>query len=320
MIKSNWESIPALADELDAFENYLDASFKSQGFIQKAARDMVLSEGKRLRPALTIASAMVGQYDRVRTLPLAAAIEVIHTATLIHDDVIDDSDTRRGKSTLHAIHGNHLAIYVGDFLLARALKILSASDLPINELSKFADAIEQICTGEVAQYLGRTQIPGYRTYLKRILGKTGVLFAVSCLSGAYCGRLSETEQKRLWHYGMRLGAAFQIRDDLLDLDESQSGASAGKPTGRDLIEGIITLPILLSAANTDYNLLLTSFLEGERTDEGAMQLVRWARELGSVERARTMMEAHLARCYKILSAFPDTQGKEFLIRITDLLH
>ena len=318
MKRSNWEAMPALATELDVFENYLDKSFRSPGFIQEAAREMVLGDGKRLRPALTIASAMVGQYDRDRTLPLAAAIEVIHTATLVHDDVIDDSDTRRGRTTLHASQGNHIAIYVGDFLLARSLKILSTTGLPIQELSKFADAVEQICTGDVAQYLGRNQIPSYRAYLKRIMGKTGVLFAAACLSGAYSGGLTEHEQKRLWHYGMRLGAAFQIRDDLIDLDESR--ATAGKPTGRDLVEGIITLPILISAANADYNRLLEQFLQGERTDQGVMQLVRWARELGSVEKARVMLEAHLARCHMLLSGFPDSAGKALLTRITDSLY
>lgn len=317
MIKNNWESMPAIAQELAAFEIFLSESFKSRGFIQDSARDMVLSEGKRLRPALTIASAMAGEYSRAKTLPLAAAIEVIHTATLVHDDVIDDADTRRGKTTLHASHGNHIAIYVGDFLLARSLKMLSESDLPIRELSKFAAAVEQICTGDLAQYLGRGRVPGYRTYLKRIMGKTGVLFAAACLSGAYSGGLSEADQKRMWHFGMRLGAAFQIRDDLLDLEES--GASAGKPTGRDLIDGIITLPILLSAANADYNKLLEQFMQGERTEDKASQLVSMARELGSVKQARSMLEAHLARCHKILSAMPDSEGKDLLTIITNKL-
>lgn len=317
-MKSNWESMPALAVELDAFEMFLGDSFKSKGFIQEAARDMVLSDGKRLRPALTIACAMTGRYDRARTLPLAAAIEVIHTATLVHDDVIDDSDTRRGKITLHASHGNHIAIYVGDFLLARSLKLMSSSDLPIRELSRFADAVEQICTGDLAQYLGRSKVPGYRTYLKRIMGKTGVLFAAACLAGAGSGGLEEREQKQLWHFGMRLGAAFQIRDDLLDLDESQS--TAGKPTGRDLIDGIITLPILLSAANTDYKRMLETFLQGERSEKEAMQLVDMARELGSVKQARSMLEAHLTRCHSILSGFPDSDGKNLLVQITNMLY
>jgi heptaprenyl diphosphate synthase len=311
-------ALPDLSAEIDALEALLAEEFRGGGFIQQTAAALVLGGGKRLRPALTIASAHVGSYQRQSALPVAAAMEVLHTATLVHDDVIDHSDTRRGSATLHTEHGNHIAIYAGDYLLAKALILVSRSTLPMQEMSRLASAIEMMCMGEVAQYLGRNTIPGFREYLKRIMSKTGILFAASCAAGGRAGGLEEKDVMRLWQFGMRFGTAFQIRDDLLDID--QSSGKAGKPTGRDLLDGIITLPVLLAAQDAVYSALLSAFLTGQRTMDGALELVDLARQAGAVEKAADMLAEQLKKGKEILYSLPQSRGREMMGAITELLY
>lgn len=310
-------TMPKLAAELDEFELYLSQSFPEQGFIQSTARELIVSGGKRLRPALVLASAMTGEYDRQKAIPMAAAIETMHTATLVHDDVIDGAETRRSTPTMHMVHGDHVAIYAGDYLLARSLRMLSECHLPVEEMTRLAFVIEQICTGDISQYLGRSKVPGYRTYLKRILGKTGMLFAASCAGGGFVGQVDKKAQNKLWHFGMRLGAAFQIRDDLLDIDVP--GSEAGKPTGRDLLEGIVTLPFLLAASHADYRKTLDSFLAGEKSDEKLSDLISWARQLGTFEKSSRLLNDNLDRCRSMLNELPDSQGTEYLEKFVDLM-
>ena len=144
-----------------------------------------------------------------------------------------------------------------------------------------------------------------------------MLFAASCAGGGFVGQVDKKTQSRLWHFGMRLGAAFQIRDDLLDLEASKS--EAGKPTGRDLLEGIVTLPILLAAAAADYRQMLDGFLAGERSDEKAADLISWARQLGAFEKSRDLLSENLSRCHSLLAELPQTAGTEYLSGFADML-
>ena len=309
--------MPNLAAELEYFEEYLMQKFTSQGYVQKFAKEVVTNGGKRIRPALVIASAMTGDYCREKVLPMAAAIETMHAATLVHDDVIDDADTRRNRPSLHRIQGNHIAIYAGDYMLARALRMLAECELPLEETSKLAYVIEQICAGDISQYLGKNKVPGYRTYLRRISGKTGLLFAASCASGAYIGQVSEKDQKKLWHFGIRLGASFQIKDDLLDMNEDQS--IAGKPTGRDLQDGIVTLPILLSASYADYKVLLENYLAGDKNEVTTKELIKLARAKGSFEKSKQILADNLKKCRNTLDDLPDSEGKKYLYEFVNIV-
>ena len=308
---------PALSTELDALEGLLSKEFPGGGFLKAASSSLVLGSGKRLRPALVIAAAHMGSYRRESALPLAAAIEVLHTATLAHDDVIDEAATRRGRPTLHAAHGNHLAIYTGDYLLARSLSLVAKSGLPATDMARIAHAMEQLCAGEVAQYTGRNRVPGPREYLKRIMGKTGVLFAAACAVGGRIGGLPESDVDRLWRVGMRLGTAFQIRDDLLDV--TQSAGKAGKPTVRDLLDGIVTLPVLLAAANADYRAALEAFLGGEHNQGTAAALLDAAYSSGAMQSSRQILQQQLMRCRDTLERFPQSPGRDMLQRIAALI-
>ena len=314
---SIWNSVPSLKVEMAAFEHMLRDEFAGGSFIQTAASELIFRGGKRLRPAMTIAAAHMGQYDQKKAFPIAMAIEAIHTATLVHDDVIDHAETRRGETTLHALHGNHIAIYTGDFLLARGLKQIARSGLAVRDMARIADAVEVICTGEVSQYLGRNKLPGYRAYLRRIMSKTGILFAASASFGGYCSALSDEQMKTLWHFGMRYGAAFQILDDIIDMDENQK--TAGKPTGNDLLEGIVTLPVLFAAADKDYRHLLNQFFTGEREPEKVKSLIRLARELGAIDQTKEILRRQTERCQQLLLQLPDTEGRTMLKTLVQLL-
>lgn len=309
-------SMPKLAQELELFEDHLDKSFPANSYIEKTARELITGGGKRLRPALVIASAMTGSYDRERALPLAAAIETMHAATLVHDDVIDGAETRRDRPALHTLSGNHIAVYTGDYMLARSLRMLAACKLPTDEMTRLAAVIEQICNGDVSQYLGRSKVPGYRTYLRRIMGKTGMLFAAACSSGGYVGQVDEKYQKKLWHFGLRLGASFQIRDDLLDIENDNR---AGKPTGRDLMDGIVTLPVLLASTNKEFRSELEAFLGSERNEVKLREIISWARVSGSIERSRKILEDNLERCRLIAAELPESEGRAYLFNFVDML-
>jgi heptaprenyl diphosphate synthase len=311
-----WDNMPLLRAEMEALEALLRDEFKGTGFIQAAASGMVLGGGKRLRPALVFSSAMVGCYNREAALPVAAAMEAMHTATLVHDDVIDSADTRRGMTTLHSRHGNHVAIYAGDYLLAKAVMLLSRSKLPPEELQRLAAAMEAMCTGEVAQYLGRNKVPGFREYLKRIMGKTGILFATACAAGGRCGGLEERDTMRLWRFGMRLGTAFQIRDDMLDME----GIDEGKPVGRDLADGIVTLPILLAAANEDYKRMLSQFFSKGSTAQGARELLETAGRMGVLDQTKKLLSDELDRSQSLLELLPESPGRDMLAAITQMVY
>lgn len=302
---------------MQLFESRMHDAFSGGSFIQTAASELIARGGKRLRPAMTIAAAHLGAYKRETALPLAMAIEAIHTATLIHDDVIDAADTRRGHTTVHAQHGNHVAIYAGDYLLARGLRQIASSGLELRNLSRIAEAVEVICAGEVSQYLGRSKLPGYRTYLKRIMSKTGILFAAAASSGGYSAALSDDQVRTLWHFGMRFGAAFQIRDDIIDIDENEQ--TAGKPTGNDLVEGIVTLPVLFAAADHDFRHLLDVFFAGSRSQSEVNALIREARRLGALGKTRQVLDKQLLRCRAMLDQLPSGEGRDMLAVMLDLL-
>lgn len=315
MSETLWDSMPDLKAEMEALELLLNQEFKGKGFIQEAAARLVLGGGKRLRPALVIAAAKTGKYDRATALPVAAALEALHTATLIHDDVIDGADTRRGMPTLHGNHGNHVAIYAGDYLLAKAVMLLSRSNLPQTELHRLALAMETMCTGEVAQYMGRNRVPGFREYLKRIMGKTGILFASACAAGGRSAGMDDRGTMRLWRFGMRLGAAFQIRDDLLDIE-----GGTGKTSGRDLADGIVTLPILLAAANEDYKIMLSRFFSHGSTADGARELLETASRLGVLERTKQLLAAEMDKGLELLGLLPESPGRDMLGAIARMIY
>jgi octaprenyl-diphosphate synthase len=207
------------------------------------------SGGKRVRPALTILSnhAVGGDGSRYNSIRMATVMEFLHTATLVHDDIIDSADTRRNRPTVNALYGNETAVLMGDWLYMSAFETsLAERSLPILDI--LTRVTRKMTEGELLQLttLGRTDI-SEQHYLDIIQRKTAFLFSACCEVGAILGGASEAEQKALANYGMNLGMAFQLTDDLLDFTSTDD--ALGKSAGADLLGGKVTLPLIYLIAS-----------------------------------------------------------------------
>jgi len=206
--------------------------------------DLFAAGGKRIRPALVLLCAHVGRYDLQLLTPAAMAVELIHAATLVHDDVIDRAPLRRGRPTVAASLGDEPAIVIGDFYFAKAYEQAAGTDSPA-VVALLAQAVMEICAGEVRQQAIRYR---YSTevdeYMRRIESKTATLLAACCEIGALLGGLEAKPREALREYGHMLGLAFQIADDVLDYTSSED--EVGKPIGHDLVEGFATLPLMIA--------------------------------------------------------------------------
>ena len=218
--------------------------------IPTLAGHLVSAGGKRIRPVLTLAGSMLGgKSDDGKAARLAAAVEFIHTATLLHDDVIDESAMRRGKESANAIWGNEASVLVGDFLFARAFELMvEVGDMAI--LGKLASASARITVGEIHQMLiaGKPDTSS-DDYMRMITGKTAELFAAAAETGAMAGKSDSVTIAAMQRYGMALGIAFQIADDALDYRAEEG--DLGKAVGDDFAEGKTTLPVMLAYADGD---------------------------------------------------------------------
>lgn len=217
--------------------------------IPQLVSHIIKSGGKRLRPILTILSAKLCGYKGERHINLAAAIEFLHTATLLHDDVVDESKLRRGISTANNVWGNAASVLVGDFLLSRAFQLM-ASDGSIEVLQILSDTSAVITEGEVKQLMAVNDITtDKKTYIDIVASKTAQLFAAACQIGAVITEKPEREKKALFDFGCNLGVAFQIVDDALDYSAKQE--ELGKTIGDDFREGKVTLPVIFAYEKGD---------------------------------------------------------------------
>ena len=212
--------------------------------------ELFAAGGKRLRPALVLLTARLGQYEDARVIPAAMAVETVHAATLVHDDVIDRASTRRGRPTVATTVGSDSAIVVGDFYFAKAYELASRTR-SAEVVAILARAVMEICAGEVRQQSRRFHYAlDQDGYMQWIHDKTATLLSASCDIGALLGRLKTKERSALHSYGVYLGLAFQIADDVLDYTGSE--AEVGKPIGHDLLEGFATLPLMLAMEDDDF--------------------------------------------------------------------
>ncbi|WP_242848948.1 polyprenyl synthetase family protein [Syntrophomonas palmitatica] len=229
--------------ELELVEVNLASNVDSSvGLLNQASVHLIEAGGKRMRPAFTLMAASIFQEELEPIIPAAVALELIHLATLVHDDVIDNSDKRRGTETVKKAWGNRVSIYAGNFIFARALGLVAGykrSDI----VALLADASMKICEGEIIQMLSCYNVKlGLKNYLRRIERKTALLISVSCAMGAMLANALPGQIEALSKYGYYLGMAFQVTDDILDFIADEK--ILGKPTGSDIRQGVITLPAL----------------------------------------------------------------------------
>lgn len=309
-----WNDNEFLKNELMLVEDTLKKSLRTRNkTVKEALIGFVDSGGKRLRPAFTILGATFGEYKSQIIIPIASAIEIVHMATLIHDDIIDDARLRRGKKTIHSTLGRDVAVYSGDFLLARAFMLIADQAEPWM-LMDIAKAMAYICDSEISQNEQKynTDIT-VRQYLKRIGGKTAALFAASLYAGAYKAGCSKKMAGRLGVLGKNIGMAFQVVDDMLDLTGSPE--KVGKPLFSDAIQGVYTLPVLY-ALRSAYRKQTIEALDKIPEDEGA-SFFEVLESSKAIEWSKKIAERYILKAMKITEELPDSVGRKIITEIID---
>jgi octaprenyl-diphosphate synthase len=310
-----------VADDLKACNALIIDRMQSPvELIPQLAGYIIAAGGKRLRPVLTLASSRLCGYEGNRHQALAACVEFIHTATLLHDDVVDESDLRRGLASANAVFGNKASVLVGDFLFSRAFQLM-VEDGSLDVLRILSHASAVIAEGEVLQ-LATSNDTGTseQAYLDVIRSKTAELFAAACQIGAVVAERPSAEEDALFAYGLNLGIAFQLVDDVLDYSALQ--ARLGKTVGDDFREGKITLPVILAyrRGSDEERVFWNRALEEMEQDEGdldkAIGLMNQHGALrDTVERARHY--GAIAR--DALGLFPESEEKAALLDVIDFV-
>lgn len=304
------------ADMLKVNELILQHMQSDVALIPQLASYLIAAGGKRIRPLLTLSATTLFDGDMTRAHRLAAAVEFIHTATLLHDDVVDDSTERRGKDSANVVFGNEASVLVGDFLFSRAFQLMTA-DGSLEVLRILSDASAIIAEGEVKQLTTQSNLETtMEDYYAVIEGKTASLFAAACEVGPVIAEQDEQTIKAMRDYGMALGMAFQIADDVLDYNAERQ--KLGKTVGDDFREGKMTAPIIIALEKS--------------TDE---EREFWQRTLkdkdqkdGDLERAQEIISKHDAleeglkiaenygdKAVQALSILPDTPLRETLEKL-----
>lgn len=286
--------------------------------IPELAGHLIAGGGKRMRPMLTLASAQLIGYDGTRHHRLAASVEFIHTATLLHDDVVDGSDLRRGRRTANIIWGNPASVLVGDFLFSRSFELM-VEDGSLKVLKILSNASAVIAEGEVNQLTAARRVDlGEDRYLDIIGAKTAALFAAACRIAAVVAERSEAEEMALDAYGRNLGIAFQLVDDAIDY-VSDAG-TMGKDAGDDFREGKMTLPVILAYArgSAEDRKFWKDAVEGRRAGDAdfahAITLVRQTRAVDdTLARARHYGQ----RAIDSIAGFADGRAKDAMIEAVE---
>ena len=286
--------------------------------VQKMTDYHLDTGGKRLRALLTLGSAkLCGYLKGGRDINLAACVELIHAATLMHDDVIDNSDTRRGKKTINTIWGNQSSILVGDYLLSRCFEIM-VEDGNIEILKLLSSTSAQIAQGEILQLQHKGEIDMLEeTYLKIISSKTAVLFSAATKVGAILSEQNSKKKEALEFYGKNLGLTFQIADDALDYNSETK--LFGKKIGNDFYEGKITLPIILlfqQINNTERNKLQNIFKQLERTSSDLSYAVNLITKYKIISQCYKKAEYFINLASNSLSIFTECNEKKILENLT----
>jgi octaprenyl-diphosphate synthase len=302
-------------DDLQAVDAVIRARLDSDVvLIRQVAEYIIRSGGKRLRPALVLLCAQALSYQGRAHHELAAVVEFIHTATLLHDDVVDESALRRGNSTANALFGNAAAVLVGDFLYSRAFQMMvSVNDMRVMQV--LSDATNTIAEGEVLQLMNcHNADVGIEDYLRVIRFKTAKLFEAACRLGGILGKAAPDLEEALACFGMHLGTAFQLVDDVLDYSGDE--AATGKHLGDDLAEGKPTLPLIhaMQHGSVEQSARVRRAIEeGGRDDfEGVLDAIR---ATGALAATRLRAQQESQRAIDAISLLPDTHARQILLQL-----
>ncbi len=307
--------------DLEAVEARMYADLGSEGRIVYAlTRHIMSAGGKRLRPAMVALSARAIRPDLPldRLATVGAAVEFVHMATLVHDDVVDNTATRRGKPTANAIFGNGVAVLSGDYILARAMRLLSM-DGDLRIIRTVSEITIDMSEGEVMEIsaTGDAQLPE-ETYFEILRKKTAVFVEGCCRCGAMIAGASPEQENALADYGYRLGMAFQLADDLLDY--TGDPLVTGKPRGSDLKDGRATLPFLLAleaAGETERCELLSAFGSLDLEEAGVVRVCEIMEKYGAFAQTREAAASYVERSNAALNLLPPSAARDSFAQLTD---
>ncbi|AQS59521.1 polyprenyl synthetase family protein [Desulforamulus ferrireducens] len=305
--------------DLDSVEQQIKQVVQSRDpLLTQTAMHLLNAGGKRLRPAFALLAAKFYESTLDKILPLAVALELIHMATLVHDDVVDDSMTRRGTPTVKANWGNKISMHTGDYLFAKSLVLISHYENPV--IAKvLAQTSVKMCEGEIHQIsTSYSSKQGWRDYFYRIERKTALLIAASCQLGAAAAGASERDCQALRRYGHQLGMAFQITDDILDMVADPK--LLGKPIGGDLRQGIMTMPVIYALEKSQHSERLRQLIEiPDKTDEQIHEAIELIKEAGGIEFSFNAALKYVEKAKGNLARLPDKPVKETFHRIADFI-
>lgn len=305
----------SVADELKLVEKELHTAVDTLSpLLKEASLYFLQASGKRMRPTLTILAARMGQVNRSIVAKLAAALELLHLGSLVHDDVVDESELRRGQASVNTRYSNKVAVLLGDFFFARSLNL--AAEVGVEAVDAIADIISNLVEGELdqlAQYLDTSV--DVEDYWLRIRRKTALFLGQCCRLGAIYSLSNPVPPDDLFTFGLNLGLAYQVQDDLLDYGDA---ATTGKPTGADLQLGIITLPVIHLLESSPNREELVSLLK-EANQENQTVIVKHLREAGSLDFARSKAIELVEQAKKSLTGFPACEAREALLTLADLV-
>lgn len=280
--------------------------------LREASTQLLNAGGKRVRPVFVLLCGQFGEHDADQLMTVAVSLELIHMATLVHDDVVDDAELRRNKPTIKHQYSNRVAMYTGDYILARALEYITQLNHPdIHRL--LSRTLVEVCIGEIEQikykYNWNQQL---RDYLRRIKRKTALLIATSCKLGALAGGVSKQDAQKLYQYGYNIGMSYQIIDDILDFTSSDK--VLGKPTASDLLQGNATLPVLFAMENKAFNKKIQeTLIDPELIKESDFnQLLSMLQETDAIEKSYKVSEQYLNKALKALNGLPNKKSKHAL--------
>lgn len=281
----------------------------------EVADHLLGASGKRVRPALVLLAGRLGSTEAEGLIRVATAVELIHMATLVHDDILDDAAVRRGLASTRHKFGDTVAVLAGDFLFARAFQLFSSVD-NARVVMEAATVVGIMCAGEIGQHLDQGRVASEAQYLARIEAKTARFIESSCRLGAMMSGLNDRQEAQLAHFGHEIGMAFQLIDDILDW--SFDGDRLGKAVGEDLDQGVFTLPIIHTLAQPDYGHQLQHYLnqdEGRELDP-IRELVHAS---GAIDYSRALAESYVRSAQEALDDLPVGPARMALAELAEFI-
>lgn len=296
----------------------LSAIHSPEQLITDISQHLVEAGGKRLRPALYFMCTQNRISDIEKAMPMAVAIELIHMATLVHDDVIDNSAIRRGRPTANACWGNHSSVLIGDYLFAKAFSLV-ANKADNQMLKVLTDVICSMCEGEINQNRSTFNADqAENDYLQRIAQKTANFLAASCELGALMANLPDNEVKAFREYGYCLGMAFQITDDILDV--TASSEQLGKPVGNDLRQGIVTLPVIYALQHSSHCTELREIVQTPNMSEEEIKRgLAIIHEAEAIEYCYNRVADYLKKAHEIIPESVDIEHRQAFAAVADFI-